>query len=175
MSGNPRPQDPPETVPDPEEQKNARRHIEAVLQRELAREAEQTSPDENREVKAVAHELKEHVIAGISESEQLERKARSLSRAYQFIDFVFYIAYALIGLLIGLELLGARDRTGFMQFLRTVTAPLVAPFKGVMPDPSIGSFQLMMSYIIALVVYMLIHQGVRRFFSILAHRAPVKM
>jgi hypothetical protein len=44
-----------------------------------------------------------------------------------------------------------------------------------MPDPSIGSFQLMMSYVIALVVYALIHMGVKRLFEILAHRAPAKM
>lgn len=157
------------------DQPSMRRHVEAVLERELAHEAERTSDHERQEVKEVAHELKEHAIAEISLAERREASRRKLARVYQFVDYFFYVSYALIGLLTALELLGARDRSGFMRFLHTITAPLVAPFKGVMPDPSVGSFQLMLSYVIALIVYLLLHGALKRLFEILAHRQPAGM
>ena len=149
-----------------------RRHVEAVLEKELAQEAERTSESERQDVKEVARELKEHAIAEISLAERRENSRRKLARTYEFVDYFFYVAYALIGLLIALELIGARDRSGFMRFLHTITAPLVAPFKGVMPDPSVGSFQLMISYVIALIVYLMLHGGLKKLFEILAHRKP---
>ena len=154
---------------------NAKRHIEDVLERQLRQEAERASEEEHREVKAVAHELKQNAIAGISEGERLEARQRRLSRVYQYVDYVFFVIYALIGLLVVLEAVGARDRSGFMQFLKLVTAPLLAPFKGLMLDPAVGSFQLMLSYVIAIIVYALVHQGVRRLFAIAARRAPEKV
>lgn len=165
----------PSSEDEHEQRPNARKHVEAVLERELAHEVERVSSRESRDVKEVALELREHAIADISTSERQEKSRRSLARTYQFVDYIFYVAYSLIGLLIVLELLGARDGNGFMKFMRTVTAPLVAPFRGVLPDPAVGSFQLMLSYVIALVVYLLLHKGVRRLFEILAHRQPAEL
>jgi hypothetical protein len=42
-----------------------------------------------------------------------------------------------------------------------------------MPDPAIGSVQLMLSYVLALVVYILLHRAVRRLFRLLIARRPV--
>ncbi len=78
--------------------------------------------------------------------------------------------YGLVGLMIGLELLGARQGTGFMRFMTLLTTPLLGPFKGVMPDPAVGSFQLMLSYLLALVVYMLLHKAIKGLFRLLIHR-----
>lgn len=144
--------------------------VAAAVDRELAQEAERVSHRGADDVKGVALELREHAISAITESERLDQSRRRLARIYQFVDYCFFIAYALIGLLIGLELLGARDRSGFMKFMHLITVPLVAPFKGVMPDPSVGSFQLMLSYVIALIAYLLLHSAVRRFFELLARR-----
>ncbi|MFA6954837.1 MAG: hypothetical protein WC538_03075 [Thermoanaerobaculia bacterium] len=154
---------------------NAGRRIEAVLERELAQEAERASGRGNRDVKDVALELREKAISEIAESEHREESRRRLARIYQFVDYFFFVAYALIGMLIALELMGARDRSGFMRFMHAITAPLVAPFKGVMPDPSVGSFQLMLSYVIALIAYLLLHSVVRRFFELMARRQPKEL
>lgn len=164
-----------ESAPLREPHATAGRHIEAVLERELAREAEQASSRGNRDVKEVALELRGKAISEIAESERREESRRRLVRIYQFVDYFFFVAYALIGLLIGLELMGARDRSGFMRFMHAITAPLVAPFKGVMPDPSVGSFQLMLSYVIALIAYLLLHSVVKRFFELLARRQPKEL
>lgn len=153
----------------------AGQHVEAVLQREVSEAAERGSDRESRDVREIAQELRQHAIAEISEAERLEQTRRRLARVYQFIDYFFFVAYALIGLLIALELLGARDRSGFMRFMHTVTAPLVAPFRGVMPDPSVGSFQLMVSYLIALVAYLLLHRAIKRLFGVLARKQPAEM
>jgi len=164
-----------EAEPLREARASAGRHIEAVLERELAQEAERASARENRDVKDVALELREKAISEITEGERREESRRRLTRVYQFVDYFFFVAYALIGMLIGLELLGARDRSGFMRFMHTITAPLVAPFKGVMPDPSVGSFQLMLSYVIALIAYLLLHSVVKRLFELLARRQPKEL
>ncbi len=175
MHASSRRDDDDETDLEAREAPSAGQHVEAVLQREVAQAAERSTDGESRDVKEIAHELRQHAIEEISQSERREQARRRLARVYQFIDYFFFIAYALIGLLIALELLGARDRSGFMRFMHTVTAPLVAPFKGVMPDPSIGSFQLMVSYVIALVVYLLLHSAIKRLFGILARRQPAEM
>jgi len=78
------------------------------------------------------------------------------------------VIYGLIGLEIVLELFGARQASGFKRFLDAVTLPLLGPFRGLMPDPAVGSMQLMLSYIVALGVYSLLHMalnGVLRLFA----------
>ncbi len=66
------------------------------------------------------------------------------------------------------QLLGARQSSGFKRFLDAVTTPILAPFRGLMPDPSVGSFQLMLSYVVAAVVYFLLHKAVKRLLRIVA-------
>lgn len=136
----------------------------------IERETDLTGPDERAEVKSVAHELKAKSVNEIRRSERELDSGRTLKRIYQFVNYAFFVIYGLIGLMIGLELLGARDRSGFMQFMRAVTTPLLAPFRQVMPDPSVGSSQFMLSFVLALIVYALIHLAIRGIFRILITR-----
>ena len=48
--------------------------------------------------------------------------------------------------------------------------PLCAPFKGLLPTPGVGSFRLMLSYIVALAVYVLLHMAVNGLFRLFVHR-----
>jgi hypothetical protein len=95
-------------------------------------------------------------------------RAASASRVVQVIDFAFFLVLSLLGLEIALELLGARQSSGFKQFLDAVTAPLVQPFAGLLPNPSFRSAQLMLTYVAALVVYAILHQAIRRLVRIVA-------
>lgn len=104
-----------------------------------------------------------HVVAA-----ERDERAASVSRVAQVIDYVFFIVFSLIGLEIVLELLGARQSSGFKQFLDAVTAPLVQPFAGLLPNPSFRSAQLMLTHVAALVVYAILHQAIRRLVRILA-------
>ena len=125
---------------------------------------------EKAEIESVAHEMKHKAIREVSATEYEIARARQFARVSQVVNYVFGLIYGLLGLLIALELIGARQSSGFKRFIDTMTMPLVAPFKGLMPDPSIGNFQLMLSYIIGLIVYGLLHLAVRGLLRLVAER-----
>lgn len=152
-----------------------KRKVDAEVRGELETEAERAGQGERAAVRGVASELKSRALREVEESEREVERGRRLARVYQFVDYLFYVVYGLVGLMIGLELLGAREWTGFMRFMTLVTTPLLAPFKSVMPDPSIGSFQLMLSYVLALVVYVLLHRAVKGFFRLLVRRGEADL
>jgi uncharacterized protein YggT (Ycf19 family) len=93
--------------------------------------------------------------------EVVRGKGEALSRAVRLLDYVFFLIYAVVGLRIFLELLGAREGSGFKQLLDLVSDPLLLPFKGLLPDPGIGPFHLMLSYMVGLIVYALVHLAIR--------------
>jgi len=93
-----------------------------------------------------------------------------VARVSQIVDYAFYLVYGIISLEIILELLGARDSAGFKQFVDTIAAPFLVPFRGLMPDPSNGPFRLMLSYVMALVAYLLLHLAVNGLLRIFVHR-----
>ncbi len=132
--------------------------LEEDVHGDIARKA--STKTDQAQLDAVASNLKQKAAAEVVETESELDRARRTTRVSQVADYVFYLAYGLIGLEIVLELFGARQRSGFKQFLDAVTFPLLAPFKGLMPDPAMGSLQLMVSYIVALVVYVLLHMAV---------------
>jgi uncharacterized protein YggT (Ycf19 family) len=150
-----------------------RRKVDEEVRGKLEGESER--PEHNERVREVAAGMKASALSEVEESERQVRRDRKLARIYEFVDYVFYVVYGLIGLMIGLELLGAREWTGFMRFMTVITTPILAPFKSVMPDPAIGSFQLMLSYALALVVYILLHRAVKGFFRLLVRRGEVAL
>ena len=83
---------------------------------------------------------------------------------------MFFVIYGLIGLEIILELLGARENAGFKRFLDAITLPLLAPFKGLLPTPSMGPMQLTLSFIFGLVAYMFLHLAINGILRMMAHR-----
>ena len=66
--------------------------------------------------------------------------------------------------------MGARQSSGFKRFLDGATSPLLGPFRGLMPDPTLGSMQLMLSYVVGLVVYLLLHLAVNGLLRLFAQR-----
>jgi uncharacterized protein YggT (Ycf19 family) len=128
----------------------------------IAREAQEQADADRARYGSVAAGLKRKAADEVVETEREVERARTASRVLQVIDYAFFLVYSLIGLEIVLELLGARQSSGFKQFLDAVTSPLLAPFKGLLPNPSVGSLQLMLSYVAALVVYAILHQAIRR-------------
>ncbi len=80
-------------------------------------------------------------------------------RKSQVIDYVFSLVYAIISLRIVLELMEAREGSAFKRFLDGLSDPLLLPFKGLIPDPSIGPFHVVLSDMAALIVYGLLHMA----------------
>jgi uncharacterized protein YggT (Ycf19 family) len=144
--------------------------VEARVQDEIRENAGGARTADHAQVEAVAGQLRQSAIASVGKTESELARARTTARISQVFDYAFYLVYGLIGLEIALELFGARQSSGFKRFLDTLTYPLLAPFKGLMPDPSVGSFQLMLSYIVAVVVYVLLHLAVNGLLRLIVSR-----
>jgi uncharacterized protein YggT (Ycf19 family) len=144
--------------------------LEEDVHGHIAEKASSRSAAEEAELESVAKGLKHSAAAEVVETEAELQRARRLARASQVVDYVFFLVYSLAGLEIGLELVGARQFSPFKRFLDHVSAPFLGPFRGLMPDPAVGSFQLMLSYVVALLVYALLHSALRRLLRLFAHR-----
>jgi len=83
---------------------------------------------------------------------------------------VFFVVYGLIGLEIALDLFGARQGSAFKRFLDTLTLPVLGPFRGLMHDPALGAVQFMFSYVVAMVVYALLHCALNGLLRLFARR-----
>lgn len=146
-----------------DEQRKIQQHeqVKGEIRDEVHREIKaRTEIPDVEHVETVAQKMKQKAVNEVLSSESELARARTVANISQVIDYAFCVLYGLIALLVTLELIGARESSGFKQLLNTVTAPFLAPFKGLMPDPAVGSFQLMTSYIIGLVVYFLLHMAI---------------
>jgi len=137
---------------------------------QIASHADRLNEHDRARVAAVGEGLKQKAITEVVETEAELDRARGVARISQVVDYVFYLIYGLIGLEILLELLGAREGNSFKNLIDRLNAPLLAPFRGLMPDPANGRFQLRVSYIFALVVYILLHLAINGLLRLLAHR-----
>lgn len=128
---------------------------------EITREADDITPREHKEADAIAGSLKHKAVREVADTESELARTRVIARLSQVVDYVFYLIYGIISLEIVLEALGAREGAGFKQFIDTLAAPLVAPFEGLMADPAQGDYRFMLSYVVALIVYILLHLAVK--------------
>ena len=155
------------------EQVNIKDIVRNGINAEVSRNASYLKASDIIEVQNLADKLKDKAIKEITESESKIIWFKTLSRISQVVDYIFYIFYGIIGLEIMLELFGAREANKFKQFLDTISAPLVAPFNGLMPNISLGVFQLMLSYIVAIIVYWLFHLAIKGLFKLMLHKKAV--
>ena len=140
---------------------------------EIARKTDERSPADQANTEALADSLKRKAVQEVSASEAELDRGQAAARASQIVDYLFYIVYGIIGLEIVLNAIGARQSAGFKQFIDTIATPLLAPFRGLMPTPGVGSFRLTLSYIVALAVYVLLHMAVNGLFRLIVHRKTV--
>ena len=144
--------------------------VGADVHTEVVAHADASTPREAAAAEALGRDFKRQAIDEVAETEGEVQRAKGAARISQVVDYIFYVIYGIIGLEIILELLGARESAGFKRFIDALAAPLLAPFEGLMPDPSRGPFRLMLSYIMALVVYLLIHLAITGLLRMMAHR-----
>lgn len=137
---------------------------------EVTRHAGRIERDERAELSRVGEDLKSKAIEEVRSTETEIERARGVARVSQFLDYIFYIIYGLIGLEILLDLAGAYRGNAFRQFVAALNAPLLAPFKSLLPDPAVGRFQFRISYVVALIVYLLLHLALTGLLRLMAHR-----
>jgi uncharacterized protein YggT (Ycf19 family) len=159
-----------------DESERAARHqaikgeVRREMQGKIALEAERSDDDHHAEAAAIGEHLREKAIGEIVGTETEIERGRAAARVSQVVDYIFYLIYCLIALEIVLELLGARETNSFKRFMDALTAPLLVPFNTLMPDLGQGRFQLKVSYLVALLVYVLLHFAINGLLRLLAHR-----
>lgn len=144
--------------------------VQQEVNAEIASHARRLDEHESDQVAAVGGQLKRKAVKEVIDTEADVERARGIARLSQVVDYVFYLVYGLISLQILLDLLGARRGNGFRDFIDAVCSPLLAPFKGLMPSVGGGNFQLRLSYVFALVVYLLLHMAINGLLRLLASR-----
>jgi uncharacterized protein YggT (Ycf19 family) len=103
----------------------------------------------------------------MEEGEKLPRFTIIWLRVRLAVDYLFFLLYGVIGLEFLLELAGARDASGFKQFLNTVTYPFLNPFEGLFPDPTFRQHsRFKVTYLVALSIYLLLHLAVLGLFRL---------
>jgi len=91
-------------------------------------------------------------------------------RAAQITYLVLGIMEALIITRVILKLLAANPEAGFVRFIYTVSAPLVAPFQGIFPTPVTQNSVLELSALVAIAVYAVIAWALARLIAIVGQR-----
>lgn len=87
----------------------------------------------------------------------------------RIVDFLFGLLYTLLVVRLILELVNAARSSGFFEFIRTVTDPFFAPFRGLVGSTSLdGSHRIVWPIVIAIVAYMIAHAVIRGLLRLLA-------
>src|SRR5262249_41602253 len=134
--------------------------IRREMNDEVSRNARRKRAERDATTAAVGEAFREKALSELKDTEAELEQARVAARVSQVVDYIFYLIYGLISLEILLELIGAKDSSGFKIFIDGVTRPLLGPFRALVPDLTTGRFQLKVAYLVALVVYILLHLAI---------------
>lgn len=99
----------------------------------------------------------------ITTSRQVESPAasRATNKLIQVVYFIVGVINVLLALRLVLQLLGASRASGFVDFIYSLTEPLVAPFYGVFQTTvSYGVSRLELESLLAIVIYSLVAWGI---------------
>ena len=145
--------------------------VESDVNTEIAARADRTTPSEAQKLEQVAGEFRGKAIDEVVDTEREVERARGMARVSQVVDYIFYLIYGLLAIRLLLSLLAARSSAGFVQFIRAVTDPLYAPFRGIVASPTAeGGYTLALPIVIAIIVYALLHLGINGLLRLIAHR-----
>ena len=139
---------------------------------EIAGQAAAAPVDRAREA-AAAQTLKQKAVDEVAGTEREIARGRTAARGSQVIDYLFFLVYGIVGVATVLEAIGARESSGFKQFMDTLAWPFVAPFRGVMNDPAVGSFRLMLSYFVAIGAFLMLHLAINGALRLFATDASI--
>ncbi len=146
-------------------------NVKAEVGSEIAAEAHRTTPVQAERVEELAVDLREKAVHEVAQTEREVERGRVVARISQVIDYIFYIVYGLLFIRLLLSLFAARSANDFVQFIRTVTDPFYAPFKGIVASPTTPEgFTLALPIVIALVVYLLLHLAINGLLRMFVHR-----
>lgn len=145
--------------------------VDGRVHAEIAGQAAVASPEDRSQVAKVATHLRDRAVAGTMNEERRADQASTAARISQFLDYAFSVIYALLGIRLVLALIAASSTSGFVWFIRTITDPFYAPFRGIVASPSTEAGNVLVVPIaIALVVYVMCHLALNGLLRMVGHR-----
>ena len=150
----------------------ADRRVRGAVDADVVHAALDESPVHDDRVRELGREIHGDAVVEAQREHRHRRYRPALGRALQVVNYLFGTLYAIIALVIALEAFGARDSNGFKQLLDGVSGPFLAPFRTLLPIVTNGASQVMTGYLVALVVYMLLHLAVRKIIIMVAQPRP---
>lgn len=145
--------------------------VKAEVGGEIAAEARQPTASEAQHVDDIAGSMRQKAVSEVASTQGEIERGRVFARLSQIVDYIFFLIYGLLAIRLMLALFAANNNAGFVQFIKSVTDPLYAPFKGIVPSLSAeGGFTLALPIVVALVVYLLLHLAINGFLRIFVHR-----
>jgi hypothetical protein len=145
--------------------------VEREVSADLAVQAEHAPPSESRRLGAIAGAMRGTAISEVVGTDREVRRARGLARVSQVVDYLFYVVYSLLAIRLALALMAARPSVGFVKFITVVTDPFYALFRGIVASPTAeGGYTLALPIVIAIVVYVVLHAGIKGLLRLIAHR-----
>lgn len=144
--------------------------IEGDVNAEIAAKARRRDAEAAAEIDSAAHRMRSDAVQEVEESERELDRSRGVARISQVVDYIFWLIYVLLGLRFLLSMVAARG-VGFVQFINGITAPLYAPFRGIVSSPEApGGYRFEWPLLIALLVYALLHLTINRLLRMVATR-----
>lgn len=138
---------------------------------EIMTEAHVPPAGQEVEIENVADHLRQKAVHEVVQTGREVQRGRVVARISQVIDYLFFIVYGLLAIRLLLALFAARSGNDFVQFIRSVSDPFYAPFRGIVPSPTTPEgFTLALPIVIALVVYLLLHLAINGLLRIFVHR-----
>jgi hypothetical protein len=145
--------------------------VERDVNADIAQRAEHATSSESQRMGAVAVALRGKAIDEVVGTDREVRRARGLARVSQVVDYLFYVVYSLLAIRLVLALIAARSGAGFVQLINAVTAPFYAMFRGIVASPTAdGGYTLALPIVIAIVMYAVLHAGIRGLLRLITHR-----
>jgi uncharacterized protein YggT (Ycf19 family) len=146
--------------------------VEGDVNAEIAdRAAQAPAPAQARKIDQVAGTFREHAVDEVVDSERNVQRSRGVARLSQFIDYAFFLIYALLATRFLLSLIAARSSAGFVKFIVSVSNPFFAPFRNIVSSPKTEDGNtLLLPIIVALGAYLLLHLAINRLLRLVAVR-----
>jgi uncharacterized protein YggT (Ycf19 family) len=144
--------------------------VDKDVNADIAERAEHATRTEGQRMDQVAEKFRGKAIDEVVGTDREAGRARSLTRIAQVVDYAFYAVYTLLAIRLALALIGANAGTGFVQFIRGITDPFYAMFRGIVASPTAAGFTLALPIVIAILAYLVLHMGVKALLRLIAHR-----
>ncbi len=145
--------------------------VKAEIGGEIAAEVQHPTPAADQHIENVAGSMRQKAVDEVIETQGEVERGRFIARISQIVDYIFYLIYGLLAIRLMLALFAANNSAGFVQLIKNITDPIYAPFKGIVPSPSVeGGFTLALPIIVAIVVYILVHLAINGLLRIFVHR-----